>query len=90
MEGNIDNIIQKARDLFTYTETKVTEDYNGYTCRQQMNYLMNGKWVKAGDIKYTFGLVKVEDASEIPTNVKDALKYFNKAKEQNLMNGLKM
>lgn len=82
MEGNIENILQKARDIFTYTETKVTEDYNGYSRRQQMNYLMNGKWVKAGDIKYTFGLVKVEDSSKIPTNVKDAIKYFNKVKEQ--------
>lgn len=82
MEGNIENILQKARDIFTYTETKVTEDYNGYSPRQQINYLMNGKWIEASNIKYSFGLLKVEETSEIPTNVKDAIKYFNRIKEQ--------
>lgn len=82
MEGNIENILQKARDIFTYTETKVTEDFNGYSPRQQINYLMNGKWIKASNINYAFGLLKVEETSEIPTNVKDAIKYFNRIKEQ--------
>lgn len=82
MEGNIDSILQKSRELFTYTETKVTEEHNGYSHSQQLNYFINGKWVKAGDIKYTFGLVKAEDISDIPSNVNEAIKYFNKTKEQ--------
>ena len=41
-----------------------------------------GEWIEASNIKYSFGLLKVEETSEIPTNVKDAIKYFNRIKEQ--------
>lgn len=77
MQGDLNNIIAVAKNTFIYSETKSEE----YSYRSELVYKLGNKWVKSSTIKYTYGLIKLYDPDEIPTNLKDADKFFNKYKE---------
>lgn len=81
MQGDLDNIASVAKNTFVYSETKVEESYNGYSRRSELVYKMGDKWVKSSTIGYTYGLIKLDNLGDIPSNVKDAVKFFDKYKE---------
>ncbi len=81
MQGNLENIASVAKNTFVYSETEVKDSYNGFSRRSETVYKMGDKWVKSSTIEYTYGLIKLDNPDDIPLNVKDAIKFFNKYKE---------
>lgn len=81
IDGREDVIIAAAKDTLTYFETNDGSKVDYYNFGNEQVYRINNKWVKSSDIQYKSGLICIPDTSEIPNNLGDAIKYFDKFKD---------
>ena len=79
IEGDTEKIISVAKNSFIYTETKFVETKNTTLHVGRTVYKIGDNWVTSEDIPA--GLMNIADLSEIPEKISDAIKYFDKNKE---------
>lgn len=96
--GKLEDIITAAKNVFVYTEEKTVKTRNGFgemssyfmggkwiTTLLDVNEPSQSAYqipCVENHIKWTHGLLQVDNLSDIPNDVKDAIKFFNKKKAQ--------